>query len=39
MDRIARYREIILKTLQEYAAIPYSYGDLERKLKVCVSFP
>lgn len=32
MDKLERYREIITKILQEYAAIPYSYGNLERRL-------
>lgn len=32
MDKLDKYREIIVKILQEYAAIPYSYGNLERRL-------
>ncbi|BAZ02475.1 fdxN element excision controlling factor protein [Tolypothrix tenuis PCC 7101] len=31
MDKLERYRAIIIKLLQEYASIPYSYGDLERR--------
>ncbi|MCD9188930.1 MAG: XisI protein [Pyrinomonadaceae bacterium] len=31
MDKIAEYREIIEKTLKEYAAIPYSYGNIKRR--------
>ncbi|BAY92911.1 MULTISPECIES: XisI protein [unclassified Tolypothrix] len=31
MDKLERYQAIIVKLLQEYASIPYSYGDLERR--------
>ncbi len=28
MDRVAKYRQIIMQLLTEYARIPYSYGDI-----------
>ncbi|MDZ7959013.1 MAG: XisI protein [Aulosira sp. DedQUE10] len=31
MDELEKYREIIVKSLQDYAKIPYTYGDLERR--------
>ncbi|MCA1990901.1 MAG: XisI protein [Coleofasciculus sp. S288] len=34
MDTLERYREIIYKILHEYFQIPYSYGDLQRRLIV-----
>ena len=41
MDKLTQYRHLIQKLLTEYAAIPYSYGDLEYKLIIsqdCNSF-
>jgi len=32
MDTLTNYRQIIEKILKEYAALPYAYGELERKL-------
>ncbi|CAN5784301.1 hypothetical protein BH20ACI4_BH20ACI4_24810 [soil metagenome] len=31
MDKLEKYRNIVEKLLREYAAIPYSYGDIERR--------
>jgi XisI protein len=31
MDTVANYRKIIIGAIEEYAKIPYSYGDLYRK--------
>ena len=32
MDTLANYRQIIERILTEYSLIPYSYGQLERRL-------
>lgn len=32
MDKMKPYREIVQDVLTEYAAIPYSYGEIEREL-------
>ena len=34
MDTLASYRQIIERILTEYSLIPYSYGQLERRLIV-----
>lgn len=34
MDSLEKYHQIILKVLQDYAAMPYSYGNLERRLVI-----
>ena len=34
MDTLESYRQIIYKILHEYFQIPYSYGDLQRRLIV-----
>ena len=34
MDTLESYRQIIYKILYEYFIIPYSYGDLQRRLIV-----
>ena len=34
MDTLKKYGEIIYRVLDEYYQIPYSYGDLERRLVV-----
>lgn len=31
MDKLKKYRETVEKILSEYAAIPYAYGDIERR--------
>lgn len=31
MDKIKKYREILQKTLSDYARIPYSHGDISSK--------
>lgn len=31
MDKIENYRNIVEKVLHEYAVIPYSYGEIERR--------
>jgi hypothetical protein len=31
MDRVSRYRQLVERTLTEYASIPYSCGELERQ--------
>lgn len=31
MDKIEKYQNIIEKVLNEYAAIPYKYGEVERR--------
>ena len=31
MDKLENYRNIIEKLLNEYAAIPYAYGEVERR--------
>lgn len=30
MDRIVQYRDLIIKILNEHAAVPYSYGSIEQ---------
>ncbi|MEC4895796.1 MAG: XisI protein [Oscillatoria sp. PMC 1051.18] len=32
MDTLEKYRQIIYQSLYEYFQIPYSYGDLQRRL-------
>ncbi|MEA5533974.1 XisI protein [Crocosphaera sp. XPORK-15E] len=32
MDKLTNYRNIIQKVLEDYAAIPYHYGDLKAEL-------
>ena len=32
METLARYRELVQRVLEEYAAIPYANGDYEREL-------
>ncbi len=32
METLARYRELVQRILEEYAAIPYANGDYEREL-------
>lgn len=32
MDRLNRYRQIIVQILNEYAAIPYAHGDIARQV-------
>ena len=34
MDTLNKYREIITQVLSEYAQLPYSYGDLERRFVI-----
>jgi hypothetical protein len=34
MDILSKYREIIAQVLSEYAKLPYSYGDLERRFVI-----
>ena len=34
MDNLERYRKIIKDTLNEYAAIPFSYGEIEQRVDV-----
>lgn len=34
MDTLSQYSEIIEKILRDYAKIPYSYGNLERRLLI-----
>lgn len=34
MDRLTQYRQIIKDTLNEYAAIPFSYGDIEQRVLI-----
>jgi hypothetical protein len=31
MDRITKYREVIVSILSDYAQIPYAYGNIETK--------
>lgn len=31
MDTLASYRQIIERTLADYAKLPYAYGDIQRK--------
>ena len=31
MDKLEKYRDIIEKVINEYAAIPYTYGEIERR--------
>lgn len=31
MDKLKKYRETVEKIVSEYAAIPYAYGDIERR--------
>lgn len=31
MDKLENYRSIIKKVINEYAAIPYAYGEIERR--------
>ncbi len=31
MDKLEKYRKIIEKIINEYAAIPYAYGDIESR--------
>lgn len=31
MDKLEKYRNIVEKIISEYAAIPYYYGDIERR--------
>ncbi len=31
MDKLEKYRNIVEKIIGEYAAIPYSYGEIERR--------
>jgi hypothetical protein len=31
MDKLEKYRNIVEKVINEYAAIPYAYGDIERR--------
>jgi hypothetical protein len=31
MDKLENYRDIVEKVISEYAAIPYSYGEIERR--------
>ncbi len=31
MDKLENYRNIVEKLLREYAAMPYSYGEIERR--------
>ncbi len=38
MDKLIKYRQIIEQILTEYAAIPYSYGELEYKLIISQYF-
>ena len=32
MDKLTQYRQIIKDTLNEYAAIPFSYGEIEQQV-------
>ena len=32
MDNLERYRQIIKDTLNEYAAIPFSYGEIKQRV-------
>lgn len=32
MDKLTQYRQIISNTLHDYAAIPFSYGEIEQKV-------
>lgn len=34
MDKLENYRQNIVKILQEYADIPYTYGNLERRFVI-----
>ncbi len=36
MDTIETYRQIIQRVLEEYAAIPYAYGDIQSEIIVDV---
>ena len=31
MDRVEKYRDLLEKIITEYAAIPYAYGEIERR--------
>ena len=32
MDTLSRYRKTIEETLEEYASIPYAYGDIKTEV-------